>query len=1112
VTLYIESFFADQADVIKTIGGKGQGAGEGQDGGNGKNCKAAQLKGMSLGIRDGLLLKIYPTPADTTITYYEYKKWGDVIIQAGDENCTPRDGEDGKTAGKPGEGGKGGKLFSTVDIDSRYYSTDGGAAGDMASKEVYKGGLAGKPEKSVKVYFYNPLGTIYYRTKPRDHPPNPPHKTRPGADSLTSKGARDGSSGGALQLLPLLSDDYPEFAWISPEFAWMHPLLVRKVMDRVKEDYLAGRIMEVKYRMLDYAALLKDYIADTSYQKLDESSQHDLEVIYNDMQTLLHRIQNNLDCFGNPAGWVPMLSFEVTLAMFDTEIERAIDMLYLSHWIGTKAQSETRRMGALQEVRDHLWEEFEEAQYTYNDLVVNKLPLLLSEGGRLENQTAALQNELRFLESELLNQATEAAEPQPWEIALRLGLKTSAVLCKALPVPYVQPRLGELGGGLLETASNIDFGEPWNFIFELPDVADSYANTKYNQAVSGLNRAMLGVKDQPDKEKKRKQWKEARRVTGAVADGVKGICSTIEQLKAPQAEIIAEVERLKEKDPQYQDVVERIKEHLDQKTEYAQELAEVMQEISTLADTIDENIMAVDALSRDIADGIVIDDRAMVYLESLAKRAYDRLLKYHYYMAKAYEYRLLAPYTNPLDLQGLIEEFVKIGSADSHEITDGEFKSLKDLYRLPLTDTAEEIFKKYNDSGVQESTWPVEFNLTADELARLNKGETIRLNVWERDGNDLFFPDEENVRIVDLKIKEIETEPEGGAYGSSARLRVQIQHSGFSNLKLDGVVHQFRHYNQDTRNAITWAGIYDPVGDVIVPDCPAAADNSLLISLLSSNAQSDMLLYSRPSVWADLDMSRSITGNEGRGITIKHLRLSLQYDYTPRDNRLGLWDISVVPCPYPTWGSDLTPYFSLSRADINNRQDAWGSFLRIFRESNTEAVSIQAQEHIGKWVFRKWADKYGNDLPDGPFTDPAIDLIPNEDLSLCAAYRYQRNAPDDIDSDLDGLPDHLENITCTDAYDADTDDDGIPDGVEDGNGNGVRERGETDSCNADTDGDGIQDGTELGFTLETVGADTDLSIFIPDSTPERITNPLLNPGGLIPAIQILLMDEEETPP
>ena len=77
----------------------------------------------------------------------------------------------------------------------------------------------------------------------------------------------------------------------------------------------------------------------------------------------------------------------------------------------------------------------------------------------------------------------------------------------------------------------------------------------------------------------------------------------------------------------------------------------------------------------------------------------------------------------------------------------------------------------------------------------------------------------------------------------------------------------------------------------------------------------------------------------------------------------------------------------------------------------------------------------------------------------------------------------------SEPYDADDDDDGIPNDVEDANGNGICDAGETDWQSADTDGDGIQDGTELGYTLDMIGEDTDQSVFIPDADPTTTTDP-----------------------
>ncbi len=100
------------------------------------------------------------------------------------------------------------------------------------------------------------------------------------------------------------------------------------------------------------------------------------------------------------------------------------------------------------------------------------------------------------------------------------------------------------------------------------------------------------------------------------------------------------------------------------------------------------------------------------------------------------------------------------------------------------------------------------------------------------------------------------------------------------------------------------------------------------------------------------------------------------------------------------------------------------------------------------------------------------------------------------DTDQDGLPDSLENDTCTDVNDADTDDDGLLDGEEDANQNEVVDvdqygnKIETDPCDNDTDKDGLQDGMESGLTLNDIGGHTDTTKFIPDADPSTTTDPL----------------------
>ncbi|HPD47822.1 MAG TPA: hypothetical protein P5279_14070 [Anaerohalosphaeraceae bacterium] len=66
-----------------------------------------------------------------------------------------------------------------------------------------------------------------------------------------------------------------------------------------------------------------------------------------------------------------MLSFEVNTTLFDNEIDRAIDMLYLGHWIGKVGATQTQKRNALLELRAQLVEEKDTAIAEYDQAMLN---------------------------------------------------------------------------------------------------------------------------------------------------------------------------------------------------------------------------------------------------------------------------------------------------------------------------------------------------------------------------------------------------------------------------------------------------------------------------------------------------------------------------------------------------------------------------------------------------------------------------------------------------------------------------------------------------------------------------------------------------------------------
>lgn len=127
----------------------------------------------------------------------------------------------------------------------------------------------------------------------------------------------------------------------------------------------------------------------------------------------------------------------------------------------------------------------------------------------------------------------------------------------------------------------------------------------------------------------------------------------------------------------------------------------------------------------------------------------------------------------------------------------------------------------------------------------------------------------------------------------------------------------------------------------------------------------------------------------------------------------------------------------------------------------------------------------------------------------------------DPDSDNDGIPDSVEAglteatadpdtdttspnfvidgdpATTTNPDDADTDGDGLGDSLEDANGDGALDPGETDPANADTDGDGLDDGVE-DVSLDGIVDADETDPTLPDTDEDGIDDGVEVAGVTLP--------------
>jgi len=771
IELHVESYHDNEWLGHRFImrGGNGQPAGPGQNGAPGQDLPTVgDWNDCPDGDKTTYAVRGIVLEEGEDYIYYS------IIDEKGNKNEWPGNGSNAKPGGKPGNSGNGGDFSSTLWLQGKvnnYY----GIAGDYASEAI--GGRAGLPNPAYRqILRYTINGECYDWRK------------------LPGAAGEHYSIPGSNAPAPGPEPPYGQpgtFSTIEGSMSWLHPYAMKMVIAHAKDAYLYGHVDVTEEILEDYMEVLDTYRNSTEWNELEETQRLELGQMQDGMQILLHRINNNMDYFGNPAGWVPMLSFEVSKAAFEQETDHAIRVLYLCYWIGNAEMDIQEKVDALAYAREKKSEEIQDFKDQYNELM-GLIPRLQAEGEAVANQEYLLQERSKQLEQELLKRAEHNLEEPWWKEATRV-LSAVCSLC-----PVGQPVTGRIGGGLT-IITNIDPDTPWESIDDLKSFS-KMDYTKYGTDCEALGDTIKGIPDDIFNLTLMTGYvKEIGNKSVPILKEAEKYKDILKETEIPKSEVDAELKKIKATDPEFNQLADEIAELVARKEALGKQLAKSIQMTSTLSNAITFDLLAIDGMNRDIADGnAVLDHRASAYLKEMEHRETDRLLKYHYYMAKGYEYRLLEPYPGELDLGSLFDKFKYIAeAADSdHNLGSNDFNALKALYEFELSTIAEGIYDTYQ-SNPPELSAPIRFNISQEEIQKLNAGEPVTVNLIER---GMFPLSDENVRIVKLKVNAMDAHPEDENLGEWAYLNIHMEHSGLSKLVRDGEVYQFRHYNPFTEN------------------------------------------------------------------------------------------------------------------------------------------------------------------------------------------------------------------------------------------------------------------------------------------------------------------------
>lgn len=590
ITLNIVSFISDKPNAIRfdMTGGAGQNGGAGQGGTDGTYIPFFNLPAKVWWQTD-----VYGTmkvPDGYYAIYWElYNRncFGARIKDTikGTKDQWPTDGTDAKPNGKPGEGGDGGVLTSNVYVQKN--AVFGGGSSGIVDRDpggsVYYGGNPGIPIKSIKC-LWEYLGGITW---------------------ATVIGKREAKAGESIKISRAIKQngDVHQPKISGNPYKWMNTSLFHKFTSQIKNDYLDNRLDEARQGIQCYGGFIEEVMASSFWASFTSQEQNGLKTCLEEMQLISHRSGTNLDYFGHPAGWTPLLSFEVTLSMFKTEIERSASIFYCSYSIKKRQATAQSRFDAAKKFRTQLLLDIDSAKEDYGNALERIIELKVSSLS-LSATIKQLQTDLKIKEEDLIRKAEEQLKDPLWLTLGKIGLKTTGTILNMLPVG--QPATGLVGNGLT-LVSNIDPNKSWDSIIGATDITTKFISSLYEETGDEISQIYKKVPKGKEKElekltEAKQAFGDAKKACSALSDGLKDVQNYFESQSISEDELKTVLVGLKEQSEEYGDLLKKAEELIEDKRDFADKLSDAMQELNRSINVINQNILACDALSLELAD------------------------------------------------------------------------------------------------------------------------------------------------------------------------------------------------------------------------------------------------------------------------------------------------------------------------------------------------------------------------------------------------------------------------------------------------------------------------------------------------------------------------------
>ncbi|UEM21659.1 hypothetical protein JL100_002485 [Skermanella mucosa] len=911
---------ATRIPVIRACGANGQHAGKGLDGADGASVRSFSEGTYSWDESGMKTWEIHPTfnPPAVFVRIIFERTWPipDSTFTRGAEHW-PTDGKDAKAPGKPGEPGNGGDVFTNVSAIATLSMLDGGGAGRAALPT--RGGRAGSPQRCAH-YEVRASTPVFGDSKIESTTAREIRETKPGKDAAAPAATRTWGTPGKVSVKQVSN-------------AWLHPLSCQQVLIYLRNAYLAGHLDTVRSLLADYdeAFRLPQPKLD-GYAPWEQATALDYPAARVEVTTLSSRIGANLDYFGNPAGYMPLLSLPGTLRLFDMEAETALRTMLLSQWVSKEhnaAQSAAEIMKAAMETARKSVAAAAHAMAQADKQVVDASESMRSLVTRIEDTTGRIS----VLKEELLNKARNKAEIKA---QIRAMAKIAGAVCMVIPVG--QPFLGIAG----QLAANIADYDP-----DKPSASIDKVKEAVNSATTALQKSRDAAKEAADKKEKEEeelakelakkinespdtrprsdaltakpqsvedaakakakadakaardardaQWKTVGENMGSA---VSTTLSAFSGLRVPQSEIDAELAKLIAASDDWKKLANELKALNEQKAEIFAKLTRAIQAIGEGYGVVSAGSAAIATLGRNRSSRIsAIDPEAVLVIQRMNQQAELSLLGALYQMSKAYETTVYEPADTDWSLTEVtkkIGDLLTSRTGFDPGLIQDYVKTLLPIYRSEQQKLRGLLLKNYDFNGAKEM--PLEFGLsrtqTPDHIDQINTQGRTEVDPLAM---GLILPSYDRHRLVNVDLKlEFETPPERMPASGNMEVRLILGEAGImrSGKQLYGV-------RRD--KPCFWSWIFKFSGGPPQPTRPSLAATELLNQLLDDGGNQLTGKLALPALWSSMtvDVQFSSLGWETPRPLIKSLIFNCSIDAVANGDRYSVLRVATNN-PYAT--------------------------------------------------------------------------------------------------------------------------------------------------------------------------------------------------------------------